>query len=94
VTTNSVPKAAYLWQASNAEARDFRVATLGKAWTSSPLEAQEDGGYIVRVVKPNKGWTAFFVEMVFDLGGPVPLVTTTGVHVVPDVYPDGSKPKD
>ena len=48
----------------------------------------------MRVAKPDKGWTAFFVEMTFDFGAPVPLVTTTDVYVVPDVYPDGSKPKN
>ncbi len=92
VTASKVPKAVRLWQASNAEARDFRVATIGKAWTMSPLTVSQGGDYIAHVASPNKGWTAFFVEMVFDLGAPVPLVTTTDVHVVPDTYSDGSKP--
>jgi PhoPQ-activated pathogenicity-related protein len=87
VSASMTPKAASLWQASNATARDFRVETIGKAWTSSPLEPQEDGDYVVHVSKPDEGWTAFFVEMTFDLGGPVPLLTTTGVYVVPDEYP-------
>jgi PhoPQ-activated pathogenicity-related protein len=94
VTTSTVPKAAHLWQTTNAEARDFRVATIGEAWTSSPLIVQKHGDYVVHVAKPPSGWTAFFVELVYDLGAPVPLVTTTSVYVVPDVYPDGSKPMD
>ena len=32
------PKQVNLWQATNPDARDFRVATIGKAYTSRPLE--------------------------------------------------------
>ena len=94
VVSNRVPKAANLWQASNANARDFRVGTIGETWIKSPLEIQPDGGCSVQVTKPDKGWKAYFVEMVFDLGAPVPLLTTTSVTIMPDVYPDGSALND
>ena len=37
--------------------------------------------------KPEAGWTAFFVELVFDSGGKVPFKFTTQVSIVPDVLP-------
>jgi hypothetical protein len=42
---------------------------------------------VARVNKPAEGWTAFFVELVFDSGDKVPYKFTTQVHIVPDVLP-------
>lgn len=81
------PSAVRLWQATNPDARDFRVDTIGKVWTSTLLEDQGNGVYIARVPEPEKGWTAFFVELTYPVGGPVPLKVTTQVHVVPDKVP-------
>src|SRR5262245_31396942 len=69
VTVESKPSRATLWQATNPDARDFRVDTIGKAYTSSVLEPQSRGGYIASVSPPAKGFTAFFVELEFDSGG-------------------------
>src|SRR5262245_5493278 len=88
VVTESKPKAVNLWQATNPKARDFRLLTIGKAYKSSPLEADGKGVYVGRVAKPESGWTAFFVELVFDSGDEkVPYKFTTQVQVVPDVLP-------
>jgi PhoPQ-activated pathogenicity-related protein len=92
VTTNTAPEKVLLWQATNPGARDFRLETIGQMWSSSPVEPRDDGAYIAQVAKPENGWTAFFVEMTYDLGAPVPFVATTEVQIIPDVYPDGSKP--
>jgi PhoPQ-activated pathogenicity-related protein len=81
------PKEVNLWQATNAKARDFRVDTIGKAYTSTPLQAQKNGTYIGRVEKPASGFTAFFVELVYDSGGKYPFKFTTEVSVVPDILP-------
>jgi PhoPQ-activated pathogenicity-related protein len=82
------PSAVLLWQGTNPNARDFRVATLGdKAFTSSPLTAQPDGTYIANVEKPATGFTAYFVELTYPTGGKYPLKVTTEVYVKPDVYP-------
>ena len=75
-----------LWQASNPEARDFRLATIGRAWTSSDV-AGENGIYTVALAKPERGWTAFFLEMTYPSPGRYPWVFTTEVVVTPDVYP-------
>ena len=76
-----------LWQATNPNARDFRLDVIGKAYTSTPLQAEKNGSYVGRVAKPEKGYTAFFVEMVYDSGGKYPFKFTTEVSVVPDVLP-------
>ena len=51
-----------------------------------PLSA--DGVYTTDVKAPEKGWTAFFLEMEFPNGDfPFPFVFTTGVSILPDAYP-------
>jgi len=87
VTAVDKPKEVLLWQATNPDARDFRVETIGKVWTSSKLTEEGDGIYVARVPKPAKGWTCFMVELTYDTGGPVPLKLTTEVRVVPDTLP-------
>jgi PhoPQ-activated pathogenicity-related protein len=85
VETQTKPREVNLWQATNPKARDFRLLSIGKAWKKSALAGE--GTYLARVTKPAAGWTAFFVELVFDAGDKVPYKFTTQVHVVPDVLP-------
>lgn len=87
VTAVDKPTEALLWQATNPDARDFRVEIIGKVWTSSKPTEEGDGIYVARVPKPAKGWTCFMVELTYDTGGPVPLKLTTEVRVVPDTLP-------
>ncbi len=87
VTVKDKPKEVNLWQATNPNARDFRLDTIGKAYTSSRLDPQADGTYLGKVNKPEKGFTAFFVELVYESGGKYPFKFTTEVSVVPDVLP-------
>jgi PhoPQ-activated pathogenicity-related protein len=87
VQTEDRPLAVNLWQATNPKARDFRLMTLGPAYKKSTLEDQGRGVYEARVPKPESGWTAFFVELVFDSGEKAPFKFTTQVSVVPDVLP-------
>jgi PhoPQ-activated pathogenicity-related protein len=87
VTAKDKPKEVNLWQATNPKARDFRVDTIGHAYTSSPLKEAKPGVYEARVPKPASGFTAFFVELVYDSGGKYPFKFTTEVSVVPDVLP-------
>jgi PhoPQ-activated pathogenicity-related protein len=76
-----------LWQATNPKARDFRLEKIGPTYKKSRLDPVEGGVYVARVPKPETGWTAFFVELVFDSGGKAPFKFTTQVSVVPDVLP-------
>ena len=77
------PAQVMLWQATNPKARDFRLETLGPAWTSTPLTGAN--GIYTATVPAAEGWTAFFVELTYP--GDTPLVFTTEVVVTPDVYP-------
>lgn len=87
VTTPNKPTEVLLWQANNPDARDFRVDTIGKAYTSTPLEADASHAFVGRIDPPKSGWTAFFVELSFDVGGPFPLKVSTAVRVLPDKLP-------
>ncbi|MFN7929073.1 MAG: PhoPQ-activated pathogenicity-related family protein [Blastocatellia bacterium] len=81
------PKEVLLWQATNPKARDFRLDVIGKAYTSTPLTTTNGNTYIGRVEKPSTGYTAFFVELIYDSGGKYPYKFTTEVSIVPDVLP-------
>ena len=71
-----------------AMARDFRVESLGKAYTSTVLQPQADGTYVGHVDTPAKGFSAFFVELTWDSGLPsAPFSFTTEVSIVPDTLP-------
>lgn len=87
VRTSDRPKKVLLWQATNPKARDFRVMTIGKAFTSETLHDMGGGHYVARIETPKSGWTASFVEMTFDVGAPFPLKVTTAVRVTPDTLP-------
>jgi len=81
------PSAVKLWTATNPEARDFRLETIGRAYASVDVEPRGDGVYTVRIPKPEKGFTAGFLEFTFPTPGGSNWKFTTGVKVVPDVYP-------
>lgn len=83
VAATDRPVRAALWQATNPDARDFRLETIGPAWTNTPLTLQ-DGVGVARVGAPPKGWTAFMVELTFAGPGGKPLKLTTPVRVLPD----------
>jgi PhoPQ-activated pathogenicity-related protein len=87
VQTVDKPSGVKLWQATNPKARDFRLDSIGPAYTSATLEPGPGGAYVARVPKPPEGWTAFFVELTFPGAGRLPLKFTTGVRVVPDTLP-------
>jgi PhoPQ-activated pathogenicity-related protein len=87
VTTKSRPQSVTLWQATNPRARDFRLKTIGKAFVSRKLTSQGHGVYVAPIDTPSHGWTASFVELVYDVGAPFPLKVTTAVRVTPDTLP-------
>jgi PhoPQ-activated pathogenicity-related protein len=86
VTTKTKPTSVLLWQATNPAARDFRLETLGPVWKSTVVEGA-DGVFTATVPKPAQGWTAYVMELTFDLGGPAPLKVTTNVTVTPSTLP-------
>jgi PhoPQ-activated pathogenicity-related protein len=87
VVSDLEPEQVLLWQASNTEARDFRLMTIGPAWESTELKKQSDGSWRGRPAKPEKGWNAALVELAYDSGGPFPFKVSTAVRITPDVLP-------
>jgi PhoPQ-activated pathogenicity-related protein len=87
VTSQDKPSAVKLWQGTNPEHRDFRLETLGPAYKSTDLTEQGKGVYVGHVTAPEKGWTAYFVEMTYPSGGKYPFKFTTAVRVNPDTEP-------
>ncbi len=87
VETVTKPSAVKLWQATNPKTRDFRLEIIGKVWESSDLSEQGSGRYVAKVPEPEKGWTAFFVELSYPSESGFLHKFTTEVHVVPDRLP-------
>jgi PhoPQ-activated pathogenicity-related protein len=83
-TAKDKPSEVKLWQATNPDARDFRLDTLGPKWQSSVLNDQGGDIYVGKVSDPAKGWTAFFVELTFPTGSVEPFKFTTQVRVLPE----------
>jgi PhoPQ-activated pathogenicity-related protein len=87
VKSQTPPKAVTLWQANNPKARDFRLLTIGKAYSGQTLMDQGGGVFVGKIDPPATGWTAFFVELTFDVGQSFPLKLSTAVRVLPDTLP-------
>ncbi len=87
VQSDTPPQQVLLWQATNSKARDFRVQTIGRAYTNWELKPEADGSWIGGVTAPESGWTAAFVEVSFDTGSGFPFKVSTAVRVLPDARP-------
>jgi PhoPQ-activated pathogenicity-related protein len=89
VSPTSRPKEVKLWQATNRDARDFRLEKIGPVWTSQDLAPAADGTYVGRVQQPARGWTAFLIEATFDTAGVLEpdQVYSTSVQIIPDTLP-------
>lgn len=91
VRAETTPTRVRLWQAHNPKARDFRVQTIGRAYRSEELVPHSEKQYRVTIPVPDAGWTAFFVQLEFDVGAPTPLRLTTPAYVIPDKLPFSAK---
>ena len=94
VLTEQEPAEVRLWQATNPHARDFRLETLGAAFADTVVEADAPGLYSARVEAPESGWTAWFLELAYDVGAASPLKLSTEVMVTPDTLPFADKAAD
>ena len=87
VVSKERPEAVTLWQATNPDARNFRLDAIGPVYQSTVLTPSGPNTWVARVPAPAKGWTAFFVELSFSTGGKYPFKFTTAVRVLPDTLP-------
>ena len=81
------PKEVKLWYGHNPKARDFRLEEVGPIYKSVAVKELEPGVYIGQIETPKEGFTAFFVELTYDIGSTFPLKVTTDVRVLPEVFP-------
>jgi PhoPQ-activated pathogenicity-related protein len=87
VSCRDKPAAVKVWSAVNEEARDFRLDKIGPAYKSEDVPLSEDGRYEIAPKAPAKGFMAYFVELTYKTPGGSDLKLTTGINVLPDVYP-------
>jgi len=85
VTTDQAPSGIRLWQANNTTARDFRLETTGRTWQSSALALHGKGEYSVAIPAPEKGWTAYFVELRYGAND-MRQTYTTRIFISPERY--------
>jgi PhoPQ-activated pathogenicity-related protein len=85
--STSTIKSARVWQAKNADARDFRMETIGKAFQAKELSTSKDGSYVIEQADPEQGWTAYYIEADFSTGGSQDLKLSTAVRVLPERLP-------
>jgi PhoPQ-activated pathogenicity-related protein len=90
--TAAKPTQVVMWQANNPKARDFRLDTIGKAYTSTILDDKGGGLFIAKIDKPDPGFTAFFIEATFPTKTSQ-LKLTSGVRITPDTLPSGPPPR-
>jgi len=92
VKTRNKPSKVVLWEATNPEARDFRLNVLGRAYQATELTEQEKGTYVGKVALPEKGWKAYLIEMTFPGPDNTSFVFTTPVRIIPDTEPHKYEP--
>jgi len=80
VKAKDVPKQVRVWKAYS-NTRDFRMDTIGEAWTSEVVPSAKKGVYEGRIPMPASGYVAYFVELVYPsgLGFEYSLTTLTSV---------------
>ncbi|WP_062268327.1 PhoPQ-activated pathogenicity-related family protein [Endozoicomonas arenosclerae] len=93
VISSLPPKAMKLWSAENPEARDFRTSPDNPAVTRfkpEPLSfhCKDSCRANISLTKPEKGWNASFVELIYPNPPYRDLSFTTRVFVTPDKYPE------
>lgn len=75
-----------LWQLTNPKARDFRIWEVGRNWQKTPIQKNETGSY--QISAPiGEGYTASFVEVIFNSKTNRPLTLTSGTLVRPNTFP-------
>ena len=97
VLFDRVPQSLSLWRATNENARDFRMETFGPGYRETTIDTSGITPGIAKtfsVRSPSKGWTAWYLEMSYDIGFIRPLKLSTEIRVTPDKLPFEQKAFD
>ncbi|MEL7449002.1 MAG: PhoPQ-activated protein PqaA family protein [Pseudomonadota bacterium] len=84
VETNPPATSATLWQATNPQARDFRLEEIGAVWSDTQLAPASAGRFEVSVPPPAAGFTGYLVVLAFADSGQT---YSTPVFITPDTLP-------
>ena len=87
VQTNQQPALVRFWHATNTNERDFRLETIGKAWSYTPLLPSAPGTFTAPIPTPAQGWTAYYIDLTFPGPKGIPQTYSTQVYVSPDTTP-------
>jgi len=74
------------WSINNSE-RDFRIYKVGESWISEDIDKNENGKYSISIHNPDSGYTAQFIEIIFDSDSEESISITTGTVITPNKYP-------
>jgi PhoPQ-activated pathogenicity-related protein len=74
------------WEVINETARDFRIYVIGESWYKEELNKEIDGIYEINISKPDSGYKAALLEVIFNPDSDFPLTFTSGTLVTPDQY--------
>ena len=75
------------WEVVNPSGRDFRKYVVGEVWKKEEIQVKKDGKYSVQITRPDNGYKAALIEIIFDPQTEFPLTFSTGTLVTPDTYP-------
>jgi PhoPQ-activated pathogenicity-related protein len=81
------PDELLLWNAQNPDARDFRLYVIDRIWLARDLDLPEEGPLFVELEEPDEGFSASFIEATYELPSGLKFKQTTGIKVLPDIYP-------
>ncbi len=81
------PQMVRVWRASNPTARDFRKVTIGESWVSEIIVPDTNGDYHAALLQPTQGYSAVYIEFVYQGVSGFPMTFSTRVYVTPDTYP-------
>ena len=82
VFVDKKPKEIKLWQSLNENSADFRLKTTGPNWHSTNLIQNLNGEIIADLNPPEKGYKAYFVELIFNNLSTQPFTLTTEVKII------------
>ena len=96
ITVDKKPESAQLWQASNPDARDFRVTADNpgvKPFVSEQVwfNCHNICELKIEMTSPQSGWNAYFLQLNYENNNYPDLVLTTPVIIYPNSYPDLAK---
>lgn len=87
VTSQPPATTASLWQATNNDTRDFRLESLGAAWTETVLAPSADGRYTLSLPAPVAGGYTGYLLVLGFADGSATQTYSTPVFVTPETLP-------